>query len=414
MRDREPAASRSRVAVALVAILTATGTTRAQPSFQGTGALPAANFGSRAVDISEDGAAVLGNSDVGVNSIAFRWQAGVITSMGDLPGMLELSEAGGISSNGGSVSGMSFSVNGTEAFHWESGVIAGLGDLPGGPFYSHAFEISGDGNIVVGLSRTDVADFPFRWEGGVMTNLSMDFAGEIPPGHARTISDDGQVIVGHISTTQGGRMFRWQAGTMEAITFPPDSVFASARSVSADGSVIVGHVRFSGSHTEAFRWQDGTYQMLGDLAGGALDSEARDTSADGSIVVGVATAAAGPRPFIWDADREMRNLDDELRQQYGLDLTDWILTEAVGISGDGLTIAGNGFKPAGSAEAWIAHIGCAVGDLDNDGVCTPADVPRLVACLTAGAFCGCADVNPDGTADARDVAAFVSCVLQGP
>jgi hypothetical protein len=53
----------------------------------------------------------------------------------------------------------------------------------------------------------------------------------------------------------------------------------------------------------------------------------------------------------------MRQLDDVLRG-LGLDLGDWTLTSATGISADGLTIVGSGQHPFhnGVNEAWIAVI----------------------------------------------------------
>ncbi|MFQ5806090.1 MAG: hypothetical protein ACE5I3_06545 [Phycisphaerae bacterium] len=52
----------------------------------------------------------------------------------------------------------------------------------------------------------------------------------------------------------------------------------------------------------------------------------------------------------------MRNLQDVLTDEYGLDLTGWRLSVAYGISADGLTIVGDGQNPNGDTEAWIAHI----------------------------------------------------------
>ena len=45
-----------------------------------------------------------------------------------------------------------------------------------------------------------------------------------------------------------------------------------------------------------------------------------------------------------------------LENTYGLDLTGWTLTEAKGISADGLTIVGTGTNPDGNSEVWMAVI----------------------------------------------------------
>ena len=79
------------------------------------------------------------------------------------------------------------------------------------------------------------------------------------------------------------------------------------------------------------------------------------TSADGSTVVGNSSSSSGWEPFVWDETNGMRALRQMLIDQ-GIDMTGWDLTEANGISGDGLTIVGYGTNPSGYTEAWIATI----------------------------------------------------------
>ena len=52
----------------------------------------------------------------------------------------------------------------------------------------------------------------------------------------------------------------------------------------------------------------------------------------------------------------MRDLNVELPQAYGIDLTGWLLLQATGISDDRSTIVGWGLNPAGNTEAWVAVI----------------------------------------------------------
>lgn len=391
----------------------------APPSFQGIGFLPGSRFGSFARGISDDGTAVTGNSDQtdlgGSSFMAFRWQAGVMIPLGDLPGGSNLAESGGLSADGSASAGMSFSSNGTEAFRWEGGVMQGLGDLPGGDFYSHAFDISGDGTSVVGLSRTKTSDYPFRWKDGVMINLADDFPGELGTGFARSVSFDGDVVVGLIVVPGTALPFRWTPGLMETIAIPDGSAFADATSVSPDGSVIVGHVThgFDPHRTEAFRWEGGAMLLLGDLPGGDFQSFADDVSADGSVIVGVGRTAAGEEAIIWTPSRGMRRVRDVLEMDFNLNLTGWRLDSADGVAANGLAIAGSGINPQGRAEAWLAHIGCAAsGDVNNDGECTIADVDGFVRCLLENLGCGCADMTADGFVNGVDVSPFVESILE--
>jgi hypothetical protein len=73
-------------------------------------------------------------------------------------------------------------------------------------------------------------------------------------------------------------------------------------------------------------------------------------------VLGRSINDLGWSAFFWDQENGMRDLQQLLTSQYGLDLAGWHLTEANGISADGLTIVGTGISPSGDQEAWIAHI----------------------------------------------------------
>jgi len=95
---------------------------------------------------------------------------------------------------------------------------------------------------------------------------------------------------------------------------------------------------------------------LGDLPGGLFASQAYGVNADGSIVVGSGWTPEGKKAMIWDKTNGMRELEDVLANELGLDLTGWTLNHARGISADGFTIVGAGINPDGNYEAWVANI----------------------------------------------------------
>jgi uncharacterized membrane protein len=100
---------------------------------------------------------------------------------------------------------------------------------------------------------------------------------------------------------------------------------------------------------------------LGDLPGARVASEAFDVSADGTVIVGVGETFAdgvGARQeaFYWSSDAGMRNLRDVLVSFGATNLDGWLLTEAQGVSSDGLTVVGTAISPAGVRQAFVATI----------------------------------------------------------
>lgn len=107
---------------------------------------------------------------------------------------------------------------------------------------------------------------------------------------------------------------------------------------------------------EACRWVDaGSIQGLGFLYE-ACSTEAYDVSGDGKIIVGTSGSSIGLQAFLWEEENEMQNLNELLPNEYGLDISGWILQKATGISDDGTKIVGYGINPDGFTEGWIASI----------------------------------------------------------
>ena len=96
---------------------------------------------------------------------------------------------------------------------------------------------------------------------------------------------------------------------------------------------------------------------LGDLPGGAFDSEAWDASGDGSVVVGYSSTASGTEAFRWTSPGGMERLWDVLLAA-GVDpaASGWTnLTYVYGVNLDGSAIAGYGTRN-GNTEAFVAVV----------------------------------------------------------
>lgn len=349
--------------------------------------------------------------------------------IGDLPGGAFYSRAFGVSADGSTVVGHSISSNGYEAFRWRNGIMEPLGDLPGGEFNSFATGVSGDGSVVVGRGTTANDDHAFRWEAGALVGL------EVAPGYtssnARKVSRDGHIIagwatIGRICCYSKIEGVSWMNGVPFAMGDLPGGYFDSAAGdVSAVGSVLGGRSRslhsdfyeafswttngmvplgdlaggrfFSevlgtsgdarvmvGSSAsarssqvndqgEACRWNNGVISPLGDLPGGAFFSYAWAVNDDGSVIVGAGTTDLGREAFIWDAFHGIRNLREVLTNDLDVDLSGWILSEAIAISADGKTIVGEGIHN-GNTEGWIARISCTGTDATQPLILTNGKV----------------------------------------
>jgi len=134
---------------------------------------------------------------------------------------------------------------------------------------------------------------------------------------------------------------------------------SSATAASADGSLIVGSADdLDLDYQSAFRWQAGGDLIFFTDPSSGEASQAFDVSDDGEVVVGLTRgpSISGSAAYIWDEENGMRLIADVLTAE-GIDLTDWTLTSAEGVSADGSIIVGNGIHGDGTREAWMANIG---------------------------------------------------------
>jgi probable HAF family extracellular repeat protein len=361
-------AMRLAVALALgVALALADARAQVVPSFQGLGDLPGGSFRSEAWGVSADGSVVVGSSSTGVaipfvcdDTEAFRWtEAGGIESLG-VPTEYARTYAYGVSADGSTAVGLagtgSVCVN-WGAFRWtESGGMAAL------PFFGVAHAASADGSVVVGYARTQSGDRAVRWtpEGGSVSLGALGATAGQPRSEAYDVSDDGSLVAGVTSSpSYNTTPFRWTAaGGMQAL----GDVQGRALAVGPEGSCIAGRAAFGGPEHQAFLWSElGGFVPLPYLTGGPIDPPpmwVHDASTGCAHLVGYAETGSFPigrDAFLWSGRLGMRRMADVLAQQ-GLDLGDWSLAEATGVSADGRTLVGWGTNPTGDWEGWIARL----------------------------------------------------------
>jgi len=319
----------------------------AEPFFMRLGFLDGGNLSANNT-MSADGTVVVGAAASSNGSQAFRWSLDTgMENLYDLIGQPTGSIATGVSADGSVIVG---GTNNLGAFYLSGNTLTLFAPR-------NVRGISGDGSVIAGAVQTSQT-VP------AMFDASNNFAATqlgLLPGHitggAVAVSQDGNVIVGSTSvgTEASLAAFRWTK--TEGISSLNAGTASTAVAASLDGSVIVGQ-RAHPNGTEAFRWENGVTVGLGDLDGGSFFSRAADVSDDGSIVVGLAITDLGGEGFIWDEANGMRNLQQVLETDFGLEgsLQGWTLRSANAISADGLTITGEGINPDGNQEAWIATL----------------------------------------------------------
>ncbi len=361
-----------RRAVVTSALLTcATSSSLLAQTFTPLGGLDPKNFGSSASGVSGDGSVVVGGSLIfdpvlgGPAMHAVRWTAGQgLRDLGLVTGSGIRSTLASRTSNDGAI------VTGTlgirqpwgfeqrNAAYWSvtsSSVESHLLQAATAIGYT-ADDVSANGTVIVGGTRfpgpVPVPDSAYRLDvaSGIFQTL-----GYLPGGNfsqATAVSADGSVTVGYGSTPSALSAFRHTAGGgMQPLTGGAPGVPSEAHGISADGNVIVGQY-----NNQAMRWTaSGGFVNLGSLPepGSTL---AHDVSGDGSVIVGYNFIEPGKTlAFVWDEAHGIRNLSDALAG-YGIDLDGWTLTDATGVSDDGLTLVGTGINPLGQQEGWVAHI----------------------------------------------------------
>jgi probable HAF family extracellular repeat protein len=343
-------------------------------SLDDLGLLPGGSS-SQASAINTNGSVVVGSgNNSGINE-AFRWtQADGMVGLGFLPGG-NSSDASGVNADGSVVVGSGAgSSSAGEAFRWTQGTgMVGLGFLPSGSF-SNATAVNTDGSVIVGYgnSSNSFTSEAFRWtQGAGLAGLGFLPGSINSASYAYGVNADGTVVVGQSGNSSGfTEAFRWTQGTgMVGLGFlQGGSLFSSATAVSADGSAVAGFSFNASFHQEAFRWTQGTGMVgLGFLPGGS-SSNAAGINVDGSVVVGYGNSSSSAQEaFRWTQGTGMQSVLGLLTAE-GVNVSNWSLTNANGVSANGNIIIGTATHN-GNSTAYIANI--ATGGTSTGGTTTP-------------------------------------------
>lgn len=332
---------------------------RAQPGsdvcgtpFLGVGLFPADLPQSVPTDVSADGTTVTGYAAFRDTVQAFRSSAGEIHTLGLFEGASTF--GAGISGDGSLIVGYTVDSShppGDVAFIWEAGVITPLGqlpsDIPPEGQLSAALEVSANGRVVVGVSSSDTAiREAFRWT--ARRGLEALGTAGARQSYATSVSRNGSVIVGDLFDpgTTLTEAFVWRRGRgMVPLPPPEGSLLSGASGVSDDGRVIAGRID---EYPALWTRRDGWVQL------GTEPGYAEAASADGSVVVGT-TYGLGTDALIWDEENGARSLEAVL-DDAGVLPSGWDLYQATGVSANGRVVVGTGQNPQGYTEGFVACV----------------------------------------------------------
>jgi hypothetical protein len=228
---------------------------------------------------------------------------------------------------------------------------------PKGPFFwrrGRATDVTPDGASTFGEyevlgSTLDPFAIVFRADAGGITTLASGlFATIVSPVR---VTPDAACVVWTWNTMFG--VVSSSIGSCGAL--PADRV----EDVAADNAVGVGQIGLVAAQGST---------TLGDLAGGSEESRALGVSDDGGIIVGWGTSASGREAVVWRDGGPIELLADVLTAE-GVDVSNWTLEEATGVSASGRTIVGWGTNPNGDTEGFVATLG--------DGPAPTPPVPTL-------------------------------------
>lgn len=330
--------------------------------------LPGGDTYSIAWGLSRDGSTVVGSSYDAEGIIATYWNAsGAHAVENDYLGARPFA-ALAASANGSTIVGGIGP--GVRAFAWRSTPDSDgfrtrrLPELTGTTFLnSRAQDVDDSGRYVVGYSHApesrtgNLRIQAVTWDLGAPAPAARGLGYvdpiTLPSSNAASISGNGTTVVGDgrgPGSIVGFSMNR-DAAAPSALDIVASDTADVVTAVNHDGDVIVGRL---GGH--GFRWS-GEVTTLHSLGGGWTEN-ALALSDDGNSVVGSAwhPSLNASIAVMWDAQGNIRRLDEFVSQDLRIDLPGWMLTSATGISGDGRTIAGYGLNALGQTQGFVITV----------------------------------------------------------
>ena len=255
---------------------------------------------------------VTGNSSITANASnplqGYRWQNGVMTGLGVVPGTGSNNFSRGFALNDSGIVVGESDNNVSKAFRWENGSIVNIGTLGGSSAVAHGISSLGQ---IVGSSSNGTVSKPFIRENGVMVPLPTLAGTAASTGRAWSISPDGRYIAGlsrvtDVPSLTHATLWERQAnGSYRAIdldALADQDNFSQAYSVNNSGTVVGSSVVGKVSPTSTTDLYHGFYSIEDELVDiGILNnrptwrhSEAKDVNQEGAFVGYVANFFNSP------------------------------------------------------------------------------------------------------------------------
>jgi len=279
----------------------------------------------------------------------------------------------------------------------DEGDFVQIPDFGGGISEMEVKDVSADGSVMVGTGNTNNGLRAFRADRNVVDADGVPVAAQLViqdmvtlqtlrSSAAEAVSEDGLIIAGYGATNNGNRAFvttvldaTTDPITLESTVLPMlgGGRFAEAYAMTPDGAIIAGRSDSSKGPQACIWFVDSTtgewvVKGLGGLSKKKFDSVATSiaykvgSTAGDLMVVGRSQSILYPsEAFVWTGNPVLE--DDGIGYLYDLEYiliktgvaeasgmgSEWIMSEATGVSAAGDRIVGWGVNPEGGIEAWL-------------------------------------------------------------